>query len=52
MTKDRDLIRTVISAALQTLGLVKSNVVVADIVDMSFAKAAVAELGPSQGRSG
>ena len=52
VTKDRDLIRTVISAALQTLGLVKSNVVVADIVDMSFAKAAVAELGPSQGRSG
>jgi hypothetical protein len=27
VTKDRDLIRTVISAALQTLGLVKSNVV-------------------------
>ena len=52
VTKDRDLIRTVISAALQTLGLVKSNVVVADIVDMSFAKAAAAELGPYQGRSG
>ena len=52
MTKDRDLIRTVISAALQTLGLVKSNVVVADIVDMSLAKAAAAETGPYQGRSG
>ena len=50
VTKDRDLIRTVISAALQTLGLVKSNVVVADI--MSFPKAAAAELGPYQGRSG
>jgi hypothetical protein len=26
--------------------LVKSSVLVADVVDMSFAKAAVAELGP------
>jgi hypothetical protein len=50
VTRDRDLIRSVISAALQTLGLVKSNVVVADI--MSFPKAAAAELGPYQGRSG
>jgi hypothetical protein len=33
--------------ATKTLGLVKSNVVVADIVDMSFAKAAAAELGRS-----
>ena len=70
VTKDRDLIRSVIPAALhpdgevnvdglakdlafiKTLGLVKSNVVVADIVDMSFAKAAAAELGPYKGRSG
>ena len=37
-------------AFIKTLGLVKSNVVVADIVDMSFAKAAAAELGPYQGR--
>lgn len=50
VTRDRDLIRSVISAALQTLGLVKSNVVVAGI--MSFPKAAAAELGPYQGRSG
>jgi hypothetical protein len=39
-------------AFIKTLGLVKSNVVVADIVDMSFAKAAAAELGPYKGRSG
>jgi ABC-type nitrate/sulfonate/bicarbonate transport system substrate-binding protein len=70
VTKDRDLIRTVIPAALhpdgevnvdglakdlafiKTLGLVKSNVAVTDIVDMSFAKAAVAELGPYKGRTG
>ena len=52
VTKDRDLIRSVIPAALQTLGLVKSNVAVTDIVDMSFAKAAAAELGPYKGRSG
>ena len=45
VTKDRDLIRSVISAALQTLGLVKSNVVVVDI--MPFPKAAAAELGRS-----
>ena len=37
--------------ATKTLGLVKSNVVVADIVDMSFTKAAAAELGPYKGRS-
>ena len=47
VTKDRDLIRSVIPAALQTLGLVKSNVVVADI--MLFAKAAAADFGPDQG---
>jgi len=70
VTKDRDLIRTVIPAALhpdgevnvdglakdlafiKTLGLVKSNVAVPDIVDMSFAKAAAAELGPYKGRTG
>lgn len=64
VTKDRDLIRSVIPAALQpdgeinvdglardlafikTLGLVKSNIAVADVVDMSFARAAAAELGP------
>jgi NitT/TauT family transport system substrate-binding protein len=64
VTKDRDLIKSVIPAALhpdgqvnvdglakdlafiKTLGLVKSNVAVADVIDMSFAKAAVAELGP------
>jgi NitT/TauT family transport system substrate-binding protein len=64
VTKDRDLIRSVIPAALhpdgtvnadglakdlafiKTLGLVKSNVSVADVIDMSFAQAAVAELGP------
>ena len=63
MTKDRDLIRTVIPAALRpdgevnvdgltkdlafikTLGLVKSNEAVTDIVDMSFAKAAAALQG-------
>ena len=67
VTKDRDLIKTVIPAAftrtakstsmasprtgfIKTLGLVKSNVAVADIVDMSFAKAAAAELGPYKGR--
>jgi hypothetical protein len=33
-------------AFIKTLGLVKSNVAVADVIDMSFAKAAVAELGP------
>jgi len=61
VTKDRDLIKSVIPAALhpdgqvneeglakdlafvKTLGLVKSAVPVADVVDMSFAKAAVAE---------
>ena len=66
VTKDRDLIKSVIPAALhpdgevnvvglakdlafiKTLGLVKSNISVADVVDMSFAKAAVAELGPYQ----
>jgi NitT/TauT family transport system substrate-binding protein len=70
VTKDRDLIRTVIPAALhpdgevnvdglakdlafiKTLGLVKSNVAVTDIVDVSFAKAAAAELGPYKGRTG
>jgi hypothetical protein len=52
VTKDRDLIRSVIPATLQTLGLVKSNVVVADIVDLSFAQAAAADFGPHQGRSG
>jgi len=64
VTKDRDLIKSVIPAALhpdgemnidglakdlafiKTLGLVRSAVSVADVVDMSFAKAAVAELGP------
>ena len=69
-TKDRDLIRTVIPAALhpdgevnieglakdlafiKTLGLVESNVAVTDIVDMAFAKAAAAELGPYKGRTG
>jgi NitT/TauT family transport system substrate-binding protein len=70
VTKDRDLIRTVIPAALhsdgevnvdglakdlafiKTLGLVKSNVAVTDIADMSFAKAAAAELGPYKGGTG
>jgi NitT/TauT family transport system substrate-binding protein len=64
VTKDRDLIKSVIPAALhpdgelnvdglsrdlafvKSLGLVKGNLSVADVVDMSFAKAAVAELGP------
>jgi NitT/TauT family transport system substrate-binding protein len=64
VTKDRELIKSVIPAALhpdgelnvaglakdlafiKTLGLVKGNVSVADIVVASFAKAAVAELGP------
>jgi NitT/TauT family transport system substrate-binding protein len=64
VTKDRELIKSVIPAALhpdgqvnvdglakdlafiKTLGLVKSNVTVADVIDMSFAKAAAAELGP------
>jgi hypothetical protein len=31
---------------VKSLGLVKGNLSVADVVDMSFAKAAVAELGP------
>jgi NitT/TauT family transport system substrate-binding protein len=69
VTKDRDLIKSVIPAALhpdgelnvdglakdlafiKTLGLVKSNIAVADIVEMSFAKAAAAELGPYTRRS-
>jgi NitT/TauT family transport system substrate-binding protein len=64
VTKDRELIKSVIPAALhpdgqvneeglakdlafvKTLGLVKSAVSVADVIDMSFAKAAAAELGP------
>jgi len=33
-------------AFVKSLGLVKSNISVADVVDMSFARAAVAELGP------
>ncbi|MEA2950389.1 MAG: hypothetical protein QOI40_5719, partial [Alphaproteobacteria bacterium] len=33
-------------AFVKTLGLVKSAVSVADVIDMSFAKAAAAELGP------
>ena len=70
VTKDRDLIKTVIPTALdpdgevnvdglardlaviRTLGLVKSDIAVADIVDMSFARAAAAELGPYKGRAG
>ena len=39
-------------AFIKTLGLVKSNVAVTDIVGMAFAKAAVAELGPYKGRTG
>ena len=39
-------------AFIKTLGLVKSNVAVTDIVDMSFARAAAAELGPYKGRAG
>ena len=38
-----------ISAALQTLGLVKSNVVVADIVDTSFANRPRLNLDPTRG---
>ena len=49
MTKDRDLIRTVISAALQTLGLVKSNVVVADIVECRSRKRPRLNLDPPRG---
>ena len=70
VTKDRDLIKTVIPTALhpdgevnvdglardlafiKTLGLVKSDIAVADIVDMSFAWAGAAELGPYKGRAG
>ena len=70
VTKNRDLIKTVIPTALhpdgevnvdglardlafiKTLGLVKSDIAVADIVDMSFARAAAAELGPYNGRAG
>ena len=70
VTKDQDLIRSVIPAALhpdgdinaealakdlafvRSLGLVKGNISVADVVDMSFAKAAVAELGPYRKRAG
>ena len=70
VTKNRDLIKTVIPTALdpdgevnvdglardlaviRTLGLVKSDTAVADIVDMSFARAAAAELGPYKGRAG
>jgi NitT/TauT family transport system substrate-binding protein len=68
VTKDRDLIKSVIPAALhpdgelnveglakdlafvKSLGLVKGGLSVADVVDMSFAKAAVAELGPYRRR--
>lgn len=39
-------------AFIKTLGLVKSNIAVADIVDMSLARAAAAALGPSKGRAG
>lgn len=39
-------------AFIKTLGLVKSDIAVADIVDMSFARAAAAELGPYNGRAG
>jgi NitT/TauT family transport system substrate-binding protein len=70
VTKDKDLIRSVIPAALhpdgeinvealskdlafvRSLGLVKGNVSATDVVDMSFAKAAVAELGPYRKRAG
>jgi NitT/TauT family transport system substrate-binding protein len=70
VTKDKDLIRSVVPAALhpdgelnvaalardlafaRSLGLVKGSVAVADVVDMSFARAAVAELGPYRKRSG
>ena len=37
---------------IKTLGLVKSDIAVADIVDMSFARAAAAALGPYKGRAG
>ena len=37
---------------VRSLGLVKGNVSVADVVDMSFARAAVAELGPYKKRAG
>jgi NitT/TauT family transport system substrate-binding protein len=68
VTKDRDLIKSVIPAALhpdgvlnveglakdlafvKSLGLVKGGLSVADVVDMSFAKAAVAELDPYRRR--
>jgi NitT/TauT family transport system substrate-binding protein len=70
VTKDKDLIKSVIPAALhpdgeinvdaltrdlafvRSLGLVKGNVSVSDVVDMSFAKAAVAELGPYKKKTG
>jgi NitT/TauT family transport system substrate-binding protein len=70
VTKDKDLIKSVIPAALhpdgeinvealgkdlefaRAIGLVKGNVAAADVVDMSFAKAAVAELGPYKKRTG
>jgi NitT/TauT family transport system substrate-binding protein len=69
VTKDKELIRSVIPAALhpdgeinvdalakdlafvRSLGLVKGNVAVADVVDMNFARAAAAELGPYKKRS-
>jgi NitT/TauT family transport system substrate-binding protein len=38
-------------AFIKTLGLVKSNIAVADIVDMSLARAAAAALGPYKGRA-
>jgi hypothetical protein len=44
--------RTVLTCALATPAVMAGNVVVADIVDMSFAKAAATELGPYKGRSG
>ena len=37
-------------AFIKTLSLVKSDIAVADIVDMSFARAAAAALGPYKGR--
>jgi hypothetical protein len=37
---------------MKTLGLVKAMWRPTDIVDMSFAKAAAAELGPYKGRTG
>jgi enoyl-CoA hydratase/carnithine racemase len=40
------MVNTISDAGIKTLGLVKGNVAVADVIDMSFAQAAVAELGP------